>query len=145
MSTLQARQRVYIAIAVAASVVIGISVWVSLDPNNYFFYDEEERQRWRYPTAAILVLCGVYVAESFFIASATKLDGVSRLWPRTLVAALLFLPWSGLCTLFVMHASAVVHVHVVWTWLLSAVLVFVTLGSAIRHAFHAIWGGSHAI
>lgn len=128
-----ATQRKNLVIAVAVLLVIGFSTWLSLDPENYFYYHREDRKHWRHPTVPFLMLCLVYLAEAVFIAIAIKFDAITRLWPRTLLATLLFLPWVSFSSMFVMHAPRFLHAHVVWTWLLLAVLVLVTLGSAAKH------------
>src|SRR5688500_10356358 len=90
VASLTANQCKNLVAAVAAVLVIGISTWTSLDPDNYFFYNQEHKQYWRHPTVHFLVVCGLYVVEATFIAGSIKLG--ARLWPRTLVAVVLFLP-----------------------------------------------------
>ena len=145
MPNLTATQRKNLVVAVAAALVIGFSTWISLDPDNYFFYNQEDKQHWRHPTGHFLVVCGLYIAEAIFIAKAIKLGASTRLWPRTLVATLLFLPWVAFSSMFVVHAPVYLHIHIVWTWLLLAVLVLVTLGSAGRHVFNSVRGTPNAV
>ncbi len=140
-----ANQRKNIAFGIAALLVAGFSVWLSLDPANYFFYRTEQRQDWRHPTIALLFLCAIYLGEALCVARAIRLDAHTRLWPRTSVAALLFLPWVAFSSMFVMHAPRFLHVHVVWTWLLLATLIVVALGSAARHAIHRIRGNPEMV
>ncbi|MGO4223682.1 hypothetical protein AB4Y64_17745, partial [Lysobacter sp. TAF61] len=125
MANFTAAQRKNLIIGLATALVIGVSTWISLDPRYYFFYTDADRRLWHYPTMHFLVVCVIYVAESIFVAATIKLD--ARLWPRTLVATLIFLPWVAFSSMFVVHAPVYLHVHIVWTWLLLAVLVLITL------------------
>jgi len=138
MKKLTANQRKNLGIGIAAALVIAFSTWISLDAGNYFFYTDQDRQRWQHPTAHFLIVCALYLVEALFVAKAVKLG--SRLWPRTLIATLLFLPWVAFSSLFVVHAPVYLHVHIVWTWLLLAVLVLATLGSGIRHLQKVVRG-----
>ena len=143
MTNLTATQRKNLIAAVAAALVIGFSAWISLDPDNYFFYHQEDKQHWRHPTTHFLIVCGLYIAEATFVARSIKL-GV-RLWPRTLLATMLFLPWVAFSSMFVVHAPVYLHIHIVWTWLLLAALVLVTFGSAGRHLFNSVRGTPNAV
>lgn len=82
---------------------------------------------------SFLIVCAAYLAEACFIALLFKPG--TLLWPRTLLASLVFLPWVAFSSSFVVHAPMYFHVHIVWTWLLLAVLVATTLGSGLRHLF----------
>lgn len=144
MARLSATQYKHLTIATAAVLVIALSTWISLDPDNYFFYRDEDRQRWRHPTTHFLIVCVCYVAEAFFVAKALKLGTGKRLWPRTLLATLLFLPWTAFSSIFVVHAPVYLHVHILWTWLLLATLALVTVGSAARHVFDGVRGVNRA-
>ncbi|UHQ23792.1 hypothetical protein LVB77_03515 [Lysobacter sp. 5GHs7-4] len=140
MVKLTTNQRKNLVIAAAAVLVIGFSTWISLDPKHYFFYGDEDRAQWEHPTGPFLIFCGFYLLEALFLAKVIKLGG--RLWPRTMLAAVLFLPWAALSTIFVVHAPGYMHVHALWTWLISAVLVLTFFVSAVRHLFNS-FRGSH--
>jgi len=142
MTKLTATQRKNLIVGLAAALVIGFSTWISLNPENYFFYTDAARLRWRHPTTHFLIVCALYAAEAIFIAKALKL-GV-RLWPRTLVASLIFLPWVAFSSMFVVHAPIYLHVHIVWTWLLLIVFILVTFCSAVRHGFSTFRGTPNA-
>ncbi|UWX03485.1 hypothetical protein H1235_10170 [Pseudoxanthomonas sp. NC8] len=84
----------------------------------------------------------LYVAEAAFLAWSLQLG--RRLWRRTAIAALIFAPWAAFSSIFVVHAPVYLHVHLLWTWLVLAVLVVVTVGSAARHVADRMRGVSHA-
>jgi hypothetical protein len=145
MPRLTANQRKNLVVAIATALVIGFSTWISFDPDNYFFYRQADRQHWHHPTAHFLIVCGLYIAEAFCVAIAIKLRASVRLWPRTMIATLIFLPWVAFSSMFVVHAPVYLHVHIIWTWLLLAVLIMVTLVSVIRHVIGSIRGTSNAV
>ena len=145
MPKFTANQRKNLVVAAAAVLAIGFSTWISLDPDNYFFYRQADRQHWHHPTAHFLIVCGLYIAEAIYVAIAVKLGASARLWPRTMFAAFLFLPWVAFSSMFVVHAPVYLHVHIVWTWLLLAVLAIVTIGSAVRHVISSVRGTPNAV
>jgi hypothetical protein len=131
------------AIAAATIAVIAVSVWVSFVPDYYhFFHHEAGRAQWQHPTAAVLIVCALYLAEAFFIAKATRLD--QRLWLRASLAAVLFLPWLVYSTMTVMHAPPFWYIHMFWTWLLELVLLLVAAGT-ICSALRRRWRGAAKI
>jgi hypothetical protein len=134
MGQLSANQRKNLVVAVATLVAIGLSTLASLDPGYYYFPSETARLQWSHPTGHFLVLCAIYVAEALFIAMALTRKEGTRLWPRALLAGSLFLPWTALSSMAVVHAPVYAHVHTVWTWLLLLVLILATLASAGMHA-----------
>ncbi|KRD32072.1 hypothetical protein ASE35_14060 [Lysobacter sp. Root916] len=143
MVNLTTNQRKNLVIAAATVLVIGFSTWISLDSKQYFFYDDEDRAQWEHPTGHFLIFCGFYLLEALFLAKVIKLG--ARLWPRILLAAVLFLPWAAFSSFFALHAPGYMMVHILWTWLISAVLVLIFVGSAVRHLFNSFRGSQGGV
>jgi len=53
-------------------------------------------------------------------------------WGRALLASLLFLPWTGVCGMAVMHSGGVFVLHVFWLLVVSFSLIAVALASGLQ-------------
>jgi hypothetical protein len=142
MATFSATRSRNVAVAVATVAVIALSTWVSLNPKFYYFRSSADQAAWSHPTGHFLVVCALYIAEAALLAWSVR--GGRRLWPRTGVVAVVFAPWAAFSSMFVVHAPGFLHVHLLWTWLVLAVLLLVTLGSGTRHLLDRVRGASNA-
>jgi len=53
-------------------------------------------------------------------------------WGRALLASLLFLPWTGVCGMAVMHSGGFFVLHVFWLLVVSFSLIAVALASGLQ-------------
>src|SRR5262245_25671590 len=111
------RARLTAVVLVATASAIGFALYLSLDPDNYFFYNAEDRARWRFSPGHVLLVTGVMLAEALIWCAALLIIRPRRLWLRSLIALFVLIPW-GLYTLrYVMHTPVYVHFHHLWLWL----------------------------
>ena len=107
---------------------------ISLNPDFYYFRNPEDRAHWYHPTGSFLVFCGFIVGEAALLAWALKLEPHRRIWKRTALTAVLFVPWTMFASLFVVHAPGYMHFHILWVWAILGTLVIATLISVVAHA-----------
>jgi len=131
-----------LAAAVLTAVAIGMAVASSLDPHQYFYYRPEDRSRWTYDSASVLLAC-LFMLVAATIATAALIAP----WPRLLalrctLALLLLVPWGMFSTQFVLHAPGYVFIHHLWLLFIILVVLLAGLGSLVRYVALAIRGRS---
>ena len=128
------RARLIAVVLAATAGAIGFALYLSFDPDSYFFYTAEDRARWRFSTGHVLLVCGIMLAEAVIWGAALLSTFPRRLWLRCLLALAVLVPW-GLYTLqIVMHAPLYVHFHHLWLWLVILSLVIGAITSGTIHA-----------
>ena len=128
-----ANRRKDLAIALLTLAALATATVISLNTDYYYFRNDSDIANWHHPTASFLLFCCFFVGEAIFLAWALKLEAGRRLWKRTLLATLLFIPWAMFSSLFVVHAPGYMHFHIVWVWAILATLGLATAISAIVH------------
>ena len=137
---LMTRQLKVIAVVATAltTAAIGLAVFVSLDPNYYFFYRMEDRAAWTYDLANV-ALFGTIMLLAAAIATAALVAPRPRLLAiRGILALLLLVPWAMYLTPYVIHLHGYIVVHHLWVWLLIVILVVASIGSFTRFLILAI-------
>ena len=137
-----ANQRKNVAIALLTLAALAAETAISLNPNHYYFRNAGDVANWHHPTGSFLIFCLFVVGEALLLAWAFKLEPKKRLWKRTLLTAVLFIPWTIFSSMFVIHAPGYMHFHILWVWAILAVLVVTTAASAI--ACIAAWSRTAA-
>ena len=134
------RDRAWILIGAAAAtaLVIGYSIYVSLDPDMYFHYGPEHRARWEYDAGEVALVTGVMLVAALIATAALISPRPRWLWVRCCVALLLLIPWGLYAIQVAMHMPVYVLYHHVWVWLLIVVLTLTALVSGARQIWISI-------
>jgi hypothetical protein len=80
------RALVATAVAVTGAGAIAFAVYLSLDPDNYFFYRPEDRAGWRFSLGYVLLVCGIMLAEAVIWGVTLLSLRPGHLWLRCLLA-----------------------------------------------------------
>ena len=124
-----------IAVVLAATAgAVGFTLYLSLDPDSYFFYTAEDRARWQFRPGHVLLVCGVMLAEALIWGAALLSIRPRCLWVRCLLALAVLVPWGLYTIQIVMHAPVYVHFHHLWLWLVILSLVVTAIASGTMHA-----------
>ena len=120
-------------VAVVATVAaIGFTIYLSLDPKNYYFSLGQERASWVYEPRHVLLTTGFMLGESVCAGAALFFRPPRALWLRCLLGLFVLGPWALTVTPFVLHMPLYFLFHHVWLWLLIGMLILVALGSISR-------------
>jgi hypothetical protein len=131
---LPGKQRILgLALLTSTVAAIGFTVYLSLDPKNYFFDLGEHRASWVYDPRHVALITGLMVAEAACAAAAWFSPRPRAMWIRCLLGLLVLVSWALTVTPFVIHMPLYVLLHHLWVWLLVVMLVLVALGSMLRH------------
>jgi len=134
------RRIVTAIVALPTLAAIGFAVYLSLDPNNYFFHWPEDRERWVYHPGSVAVVCAFMLAAAALTLLALISPRPRALWLRCLLALTFLGPWALFSTMFVVHMPAYSLFHHLWVWLLVAVLLLVAVGSATKQLYRRLRG-----
>ena len=126
--------------ALVAIAVVAFDVYVSLNPDHYYFRTPEDRADWTYDPGGVAFVCAVILAEAAIVCLAIVARRPKFLWIRSFIALLLLGPWSIFSTLFVVHMPGYILLHHLWVWLLVLALIVVGAVSAIRHLYNRLNG-----
>ena len=125
-------------ILVATIVVAILSVWLSLDPNAYFFYQFQDQSQWTWPVegvALIMLIIMFTAAEAIVAYIVVRAGGTWRVWQRTLLAGSLIVPWAFWKSEFVVHQPRYFLLHIVWLW---GVVFFLASSFALSAGAHFV-------
>ena len=112
---------------------VGFVVFLSLDPDSYFFYTPEARAAWTFSPGHVAMVCGIMIAEAAIWGAALISTRPRYLWLRSLLALVLLVPWGLFTVQIVMHAPRYVHFHHLWLWLVILSLVVAAIASGTMH------------
>jgi hypothetical protein len=132
-------------LATVTLVVVCLAVSLSLNPENYFFYDDSHRSAWVYDPGNVALVCGLIVVEAAFTLTAFVAARPRALWLRCLLALALLGPWALFSTVAVMHMPVYILPHHVWVWLLIVSLVVALACSASSQLFLRLHGRQASI
>ncbi|QIL21087.1 hypothetical protein [Thermomonas sp. HDW16] len=126
-----ANRRKNLAIALLTLAALAVATAISLNTDYYYFRNDGDIVNWHHPTGNFLIFCCFFVGEALFLAWAIELAPSRRLWKRSLLATLLFIPWTLFSSMFVVHAPGYMHFHILWVWTILVTLVLATTISAV--------------
>ncbi len=128
---MNSRFRKWIAISIAILTMSSVlfATYLSLDPENYFFYTDEDRLVWTWDPLYVAIVCGIMILGAAIASAAFFLARPSRLWLRCVLALIIIGPWTWTSTLAVMHMPMFVMIHHLWFWLLTIVVIIVGFSS----------------
>ncbi len=135
------RRAVIATVALATLAAVAFDIYLSLDPNKYFFYSPEDRQEWVYSTTSVAFVCLTMIAEAALALAAFVLRRPRALWLRCLFALILLAPWALFSTMFVIHMPGYTLFHHLWVWLVTLSLAVVAICSAARRLYLRWRGG----
>lgn len=140
---MQPRMRRIIVVLFSATTVaaVGYAIHLSLNPDLYFFYRQEDRSRWVYDAGSVAFICGAMILESALACLALVASRPRDLWVRC-AAGLLFLgPWAYFSTMFVIHMPAYTLFHHLWAGSLVLLLAVCLVGSIVWQLVRKFRGG----
>jgi hypothetical protein len=120
---------------VASLLSSACAVYLSLNPDNYFFYRAEDRASWVYQPSSVFFVCLIMLAEAIVACVAIVASRPNALWLRCFLGFLLLAPWAFFSTMLVVHMPFYTLFHHGWVWLLVLVLALTAFGSAIRQFY----------
>jgi hypothetical protein len=138
---LRTRKIVVLLFALAALAAISCAIYLSLNPDYFYFRNPEDRASWAYPSSSVAFVCGVMLVEALVACLAVVANRPRALWFRCLLGLLLIGPWSFFSTMFVVHMPGYILFHHLWVWLLVLVVALVGITSAIRQLYLRLRGG----
>jgi hypothetical protein len=110
-------------LCLATVLMLGATLYLSLDSRYYFFHDDARRAAWAWKPAGVLLMLAIIALEAAIVAAVIALKRPAALWLRAVFALLPMLPWAFVSSMFVMHAPGYLMLHILWCWLLVIVLV----------------------
>jgi len=110
--------------------MLGATLYLSLDPRYYFFYDDERRAAWAWNPDGVLLMLAIIALEAAVLAAVIALKRPAALWLRAVLALLPMLPWAFMSSMFVVHAPGYLMLHILWCWLLILLLAGMLVVSA---------------
>jgi len=128
-------------VALATLAAVGFAVYLSLDPDNYFFYGPDDRAKWVYHPGSVAFVCSFMLAEAALTLLALIASRPQALWLRCLLGLALLGPWALLSTMAVMHVPVYTLFHHLWVWSLVLSLLLVALASGTRRLYLRLRGG----
>ena len=117
-------------LCVATAVMLGATLYLSLDARYYFFYEDAERAAWEWQPARVLVMLAVILLEAAVVAAVIALRRPAAMWLRALLALLPMVPWAMMSSVFIVHAPGYLILHILWCWLLVWLIVAMFVVSA---------------
>ena len=126
-----------LGIGVVCLVVVGFIIRSSLDPDQYFRYENDATTPFEYPTGAVAVVVAITLVEGVILSALLRPWRPAWSWRRPLLALLLFGPWLFACMSVVMHAPGFLMLHHIWVLSVVVTLVLALLGSVAWAALHA--------
>jgi hypothetical protein len=121
-----------VVLAVAAG-AIGFAVYLSLDPDSYFFYTRDTRDSWTFSPRHVALVCVIMLVEAVIWGAALLSVRPKHLWLRCVFALIVLVPWGLFTIQIVMHAPRYVHFHHLWLWLVILSLVVAAIASGTMH------------
>ncbi|MDF1501812.1 hypothetical protein [Roseisolibacter sp. H3M3-2] len=109
-------------------------VWVSLQPDAYYFATAAERSAWRWAWPPVAFVCLLMALEALLVWAILVSRGGWALWKRALGGIAVLVPWMALSAIFVIHGSGYFGWHVLWLCALVAILLLCALASLGRAA-----------
>lgn len=110
-------------LAVVTLLAIANIIRLSLNPDNYFFYQTDDRLEWTHPTLGVTFICLIVTTEGLF-AWLTLFGPVPKSnLARRITGLIIFVPWAVLSSLFVVHAPVHMHFHILWAWAITICLL----------------------
>lgn len=122
-----------IAIALMTLAVIALAVSWSLNPQRYFFYAHQDRSQWVFQPGPVAIVCSLILGEGALLGYVFTATRPRAIWVRCVMVLFALAPLSALSVMTVMHAPAYFHLHVIWVWALT-LLVICTLGLAVARS-----------
>jgi hypothetical protein len=105
----------------AALTAITVTIVVSLNPRNYFYYRLEDREKWTYPLAGVALIVALILLETALTYLVFTARRPSLLWIRALLGLLILGPWGFFVAMWVVHAPMFYLLHIVYVWLLIVI------------------------
>jgi hypothetical protein len=127
------RRRIVILFAAATFLAVTFAVYLSLDPDKYFFYRPEDRATWVYHPDSVALLCALMLFEAGVACVAVAARCPRVLWLRGLLGLVVLLPWAWYSTMIFLHTPFYVLFHHIWVWLMVLVLGLAAVGSGMAH------------
>ena len=122
-----------IAIALMTLAVTVLAVSWSLDPQRYFSYAHQDRSQWIYQPGPVAIVCSLFLGEGVLLGYVFTATRPRAMWVRCVMVLCALAPVSALSAMTVMHAPAYFHLHVIWVWALT-LLVLCTLGVVVARS-----------
>lgn len=110
-------------LCLATLLMLGATLYLSLDSRYYSFHDDARRAAWAWKPAGVLLMLAIIALEAAIVAAVIALKRPAALWLRAIFALLPMLPWAFVSSMFVVHAPGYLMLHILWCWLLIIVLV----------------------
>jgi hypothetical protein len=130
------------ALRVARLLVLGAGlaaitaiVTTSLDREAYFFYRDQDRTQWEYPSGGVAFVVVMTALETAIAYAVFAVQKPGRVWMRALGGLGLLIPWNLLASQFVVHAPGFWLLHLLWLWLLIAIVALAVLISGMSHLY----------
>jgi hypothetical protein len=122
-------------LGVATAMMLGATLYLSLDARYYFFYEDAERAAWQWQPTRVLVMLVIILLEAAVVGAVIALKRPAALWLRALLALLPMVPWAMMSSVFIVHAPGYLILHILWCWL----LVLLLAGMFVVSAGVALW------
>jgi len=103
MSLVHKRRLLVAALLGITATAIGVTVYLSLDPKNYYFALGEDPTSWVYDSRHVMLISGLMLVESVCAGAALFSPRPRRLWLRCLLGLLVLVPWALIVTPVVIH------------------------------------------
>ena len=138
-----ARRTAQWAVIGAGVVALIWMVVTSLDRNSYFYYLRQDRSRWEYPTSSVAFIGVAMALETILAYFVLARERPWRMWARALAGLGILVPWGWWISEFIVHAPGYWIVHILWVWLLIALLALSALLSGVADTYARIgrWRG----
>jgi hypothetical protein len=114
---------------------VGWTVYLSLDPEKYFYYRPEDMAAWKWDPLAVAVVCGIMIVGTGLISVVFVLQKPRRLWLRTLLILVPVGTWTFISTSYFLHMPAYVLFHHLWFFAITGVLLIVFLASLVSSVY----------
>jgi hypothetical protein len=130
---------------VVAGLALAFDIYLSLDPERYFFYWPEDRAKWLYDFRPVAVYCAIMLAEGAIACAAIVARRPQFLWLRSLLGLAVLVPWAWYSTMFVVHMPFYILFHHVWVWLLVLCLAAVFVVSVVTQVAIGKWRKARSV
>lgn len=135
MMKIRTRKVIAAVVGLATMAAVGFALYLSFDPDKYFFYKPEDRASWVYQPGSVIFVCSVMMAEAAFLLMALIAPRPRSLWLRCLLGLIILGPWALVPTMFVLHMPWYTLFHHAWVWTLVIALVLVAASSGLRQLY----------
>jgi hypothetical protein len=125
-NTLHMRRWLILCWLIIVLLLLGQCVHLSRNPDNYFFYNDEQRARWRFDEAHVALVCVCMLTEAVITGAALLSSRPRALWLRCALALALLTPFAAMSLPAVIHMPmhVIFHHGVLLVWLLALLVGF---------------------